>query len=304
MHTTNRENCDGSAVRIDEPFRGGDAITRGLVNRHRLRTHYRTVFPGVYLANSVEATLRHRTVAAWLWSRERAVITGQAAAALHGSKYVDENAPVELIWHNTNTPSGVVTCRDSVGHGETTVLNGMTVSTLARTAFDLGRRGPLDPTVARMDSLLNLSGLSPHEVMQVAARHPGARGLRQLEQVLLLSDAKAESPRETWLRLLLGRATHLPPVRTQVKVYDDRRRFAARVDFAWHDLKIAVEYDGEHHRVDSEEYAKDVQRLERLHALGWIVIRVLKGDSPKNVLVRVEAAFARRSVLLRGEITA
>lgn len=275
-------------------------MAAGRVNRHQLRTGYRPLLPGVYLANSVQATLRHRTLAAWLWSRERAVIAGQAAAAMHGSRYVDDDSPIELIWNNTKTPRGVVVGRESLGPGETTVVDGMTVTTPARTAFDLGRRGALDQTVARVDSVLHVCRLSPHEVMQLVARHPKARGVRQLQKVLLLADPKCESPRETWLRLMFGRATHLPPVRTQVEVHDARGRFIGRVDFAWPELKIAVEYDGEQHRIDSAEYAKDVKRLERLHAAGWIVIRVLKGDSPGDVLARVEAAFGRRSALLLG----
>jgi hypothetical protein len=39
----------------------------------------------------------------------------------------------------------------------------------------------------------------------------------------------------------------------------------------------------------------DVRRLESLERLGWIVVRVVAGDRPAEVVGRVRAALARRS---------
>ena len=54
-----------------------------------------------------------------------------------------------------------------------------------------------------MDALLRATGIGPEKALAIAARHRGARGLRQLETVLGLVDAGAQSPRESWLRLTL-----------------------------------------------------------------------------------------------------
>jgi very-short-patch-repair endonuclease len=43
---------------------------------------------------------------------------------------------------------------------------------------------------------------------------------------------------------------------------------------------VAVEYDGDQHRVDRLQYAKDIRRLERLDRLGWLVVRVIAEDRP------------------------
>ena len=50
----------------------------------------------------------------------------------------------------------------------------------------------------------------------------------------------------------------------------------------WEDIKVAAEYDGDHHRSIRAQYVKDRRRLRRLEELGWIVIRVIDEDRPKR----------------------
>jgi len=57
---------------------------------------------------------------------------------------------------------------------------------------------------------------------------------------------------------------------------------------------VAVEYDGDQHRTDRHQYRKDVSRLQMLERMGWIVIRVLAGEHPMDVLQRIRHALARR----------
>ena len=38
--------------------------------------------------------------------------------------------------------------------------------------------------------------------------------------------------------------------------------------------KVGVEYEGEQHWTDPQQYAEDIERLEFLAAQGWIIIRV------------------------------
>ena len=91
-------------------------------------------------------------------------------------------------------------------------------------------------------------------------------------QVLALADPGAESPRESALRVLLVLAG-LPRPTTQFEVRDDDRRFVARLDLAWPELKIGIEYDGAHHR-DPAQHSRDLRRHNALRARGWIVIQI------------------------------
>ena len=72
----------------------------------------------------------------------------------------------------------------------------------------------------------------------------------------------------------------------------------AFLDMGWPDFKVAVEYDGDHHRKDRRQYVKDIARLQMLEAMGWIVIRVIAEDRPEAWLGRVEEALGRRGFQL------
>jgi very-short-patch-repair endonuclease len=285
--------CDPTVVRpnLAEPFIGSEALAGGLLNQHQLRTRHRPVFPNVYVPSEAQLSLGRRIVAAWLWSGRDATIAGLAAAALHGSAWIDDDAVIELIHARSRAPRGVLTRRDTLLGGEVTCVTGLPITTPARTAFDIGRRYPHRVAVARIDALARATGLQRDAVMSVAKNHPGARGLRKLETVLALVDAGAQSPQETYLRLLLVDAG-LPRPSTQIPVPTDGQTYY--LDMGWEDCMVAVEYDGDHHRTDVMQYRKDIRRLEALARMGWIVIRVTAGDRRAAILRRVHCALDRR----------
>lgn len=274
------------------PFIGSEAMASGALTRHRLRSDHYPLFPGVYLSKAVAPTLDVRTSAAWLWSKRTAVIAGAAASAVHGAKWVDDAVPIELISTNTRPPSGLIIYNDMLLDGEVVRRGGIAVTSLARTGFDVGRRGPHGIAVARLDALCRATGLTAAAIEEVVQDHPGSRGLRQLSRVLGLVDPGAESPKESWLRLLLINAG-LPPPTTQIKVVHGG--WVARLDMGWAELKVAVEYDGDQHRTDRRQYVKDIRRLEMLRELGWIVVRVVAEDRPEDVIRRVSTAFDSRA---------
>ena len=278
-----------------EPFIGTEALACGALNRHQLRTRYRSVFPNVYLPNDVELSLALRIAAAWLWSNRKATIVGAAAAALHGSKWIPDGVPVELIHANTRPPRGVLTRRDALADGETQTIDGRVVTTPERTAFDVGRRGAVHSAVARLDALARATGFKVDDVLRVAKCHPRSPGLRRLEAALDLVDPGSQSPRESYLRLLLIDAG-LPRPQTQMPVSGVDGMPVAYLDLGWEEQMVAVEYNGDQHRTDRRQYVKDIRRLEMLERMGWIVVRVIAEDAPAAILRRVQAALAARSV--------
>ncbi|MGV0626765.1 hypothetical protein [Mycolicibacter minnesotensis] len=274
----------------DEPFVGSEALAAGAVTWHELEKYYTAIAPNVYLDKRVRPTLRHRTEAAWLWSHRQAVVAGTAAAALHGAKWVEDTAPVELIWRNARAPRGVRTRDDLLFDGESQQLAGVVVTTVERTAFDLGRRGPLRQAVARLDALASATHFKIEDVAQLAARHRHTRGLRQLEAALYLVDAGAQSPKETWLRLLLSDAGFPKPA-TQIPVLGEDGFPRYFLDMGWEDIMLAVEYDGDQHRTSRSQFVKDVERLEYLRQAGWTHITVLAEHRACDVIGRVRQAW-------------
>lgn len=270
-----------------QPFIGSESLASGELTRHELRQHYRAIMPNVYLDKNIAPSLRQRTIAAWLWSRREGVIAGLAASALHRAKWIDDHVLVELIWRNPRAPRGVVTRDELLLSDETHLVDGLRVTTPERTAFDLGRREPLRRAVAHLDALAGATDFKADDVLDVADSHRRARGVRRLPRALELVDAGAQSPKETWLRLLLI-AAGFPKPRTQIPVLGLDGFPKYFLDMGWEDIKLALEYDGEQHWTNPRQYAKDIERQEYVAKIGWTVIRVVSQHRDRDVLRRVQ----------------
>jgi Protein of unknown function (DUF559) len=277
---------------MTDVFIGSDAVRDGRLSPYQLRTGYRAIHPNIYLPDWATTSLRTRSEAAWLWSGGRGVLAGLAAAALHGSNWIDDDEPVELIWRNPHSPAGVVTRNQRLGDDEITQVVRLPVTTPARTAYDLARQLPRGKAVARLDALMRATPFSMEDVLLLAKRYPGARGLRRLRTALPIIDGGSASPKETWLRLLLIDA-HLPIPTTQIPVHENWHLVGV-LDLGWEKYQVAVEYDGDQHRTDRRQYVRDQRRLRKLKAMGWIVIRVIAEDTPEDVIRRVREALALR----------
>ena len=277
----------------DRPFVGNEAVTAGLVTKYDLHCKFAPMFPGVYLRPDVEPTLERRARAAWLWSHGEGVIAGLTASALYGAKWVDDSLPIELIWPNARPARGIRTYDYGLAREEFVEFDGMRVTALTCTAFDIGRRRGRLEAVTRLDALGNASRFRVEDVAALAARHRGARNVRRLAGALDSHDPGAESPKETWLRMLVI-DEGFPRPQTQIPVPGPDGQPLYYLDMGWEDLKVAVEYDGEHHRTDRPSYAKDVIRLEYIASVGWLVIRVLAGHRPPDIVRRVRGARASR----------
>ncbi|ORB33903.1 hypothetical protein [Mycobacterium persicum] len=274
------------------PFLGSEALASGALTPYRLRSRYVAIHPDVYVPPGTDLTATTRAHAAWLWSRRRGVIAGHSASALHGAKWVDHRAPARLLYDHRRPPSGILMWSSAVARDEIQLVRGLQVTTPARTALDLACRNPVGTAVAAIDSLARATRLRVAEAELLTERYHGYRNIRRARTALKLVDAGAESPRETWLRLLLIDAGY-PPPKTQIAVYGEYGEVVAELDMGWEHIKVAVEYEGDHHRTDRRQFNRDIARVEALTELGWIVVRVTVEDVPGGILRRVAVAWAR-----------
>lgn len=268
-----------------------EALASGAVTRRELARDYSRLFRNVYVRTGEKLTAKDRAVAAWLWSGRSATLAGLSAAAVQGSRYVDPSAPAELIRAHRRAPEGIQVHSDSVSDGDIRRLGALSVTTPARTAFDLGRRMSLVDAVIQIDALLNATGCSVDDVLAVARRNPGARGVRSAVTALSVADAGAESPPETTTRLMIM-AAGLPRPETQIPVQESGCVY--RLDMGWRDPLVAVEYDGQQHWTDPVQRAHDIERLEFLASLGWTIIRVSwtqLRNQPQTVINRAAKAL-------------
>ncbi|WP_204815065.1 endonuclease domain-containing protein [Mycobacterium riyadhense] len=275
------------------PFIGSEAVRNGSLRPHQLRSGYTRVFPDVYIPRThQELTLREKAVAEWLWSHRQGVLAGLTAASWHGSKWIDEHLPMELIWSNARPPRGIQTFDVTLQPNEFYLVNGLPVTTPQRTAYDIGRRKPIGTAIAYLDALMGATGVKAHEVAEIAEQ--------QLDSALELVDTGSQSLKETWLRLLLIRAG-LPRPKIQIPVLTKDGAQVYYLDMGWEGLKVAVEYDGEHHRLNRGQYTRDVRRSEALERLGWLIIRVVVTDRPGEIIRRVRDALEFRASKLRTD---
>lgn len=192
--------------------------------------------------------------------------------------------------------------RGLVGHQrelpetDVVVVGGLRVTSVERTFLDLAELLDVPRLVAVGDRLIwrGAPKLQKAALAQAVAAADGRRSVRTAKQALELMDDGAESPKESELRLLLVGAG-FGPFRTNLELRDSRGRFVARVDLALAELRIAVEYEGDHHR-DSAQWRKDIARRRRIEALGWIYIPVTQADldDPSNLLSDLASAVVLR----------
>lgn len=279
---------------MTEPFLGRAAVRAGELTKHQLLTRYRAIFRNVYVPNDVAMTADLKARAAWLFAGPDAVLAGVSAAALHGTKWLDVDAPAVIVRQEKHGPPGLTIHSYQLDSDDICIRRGMRVTTPARTAFDIGRLLPEARSVPILDALLNATKLDTIDVEKLALNRTGMRGIRQLTKALKLTDGGAESPQETRLRLALI-AGGLPAPEAQIEFFDECGAAYIRADMGWRQWKVIVEYDGVQHWADARQRAWDIERIAILESLGWTVIRV-----SAVLLRRPDAVVARVRDRLRA----
>lgn len=105
------------------------------------------------------------------------------------------------------------------------------------------------------------------------------RGRETCRKALGLVVAGSASPKETQLRLCLY-AHGLQPFVTNYTVPDiaTDNGGAITLDLADPELRIGIEYDGDHHRTDKNQWRRDTNKRMQLSALGWSIVSVTQLD--------------------------
>ncbi len=126
------------------------------------------------------------------------------------------------------------------------------------------------------------------------------RGLALCRDAIELVRPGTDSPMETQLRLIIV-DSRLPEPLVNVPAMDTAGRFLALPDLSYPELKIAIEYDGDHHRTDPTTWRRDVERRQLLEDTGWLIITATADDvirHPERLITRIRAAIRQRRILL------
>ncbi|MFP5072665.1 endonuclease domain-containing protein [Pseudonocardia nantongensis] len=240
-----------------------------------------------------------------------AALAGWAAAEMLGAACAPRRAPVEVlvvrgrrraqpglrVRHAQVPPAEIASgVRIPVPGRRRRFVPGRTVTTTSavRAAFDLARVEDRVDAVIALDALSRIGGFAPAAVLDLATRHPGQRGAARLGGRIALASPLAESPMETRVRLALHDHGVRPPVlQHPVGEY--------RIDLAYPDLLLGIEYDGGHH-LTPEQARDDLARQAFLTARGWEILRPeahIVLHRPEYVAGLVRYRLARRDARFR-----
>jgi hypothetical protein len=263
---------------LDGAFRGTDAVRGGLLTVDQLRSSaWRRLFRDVYAHRDLRVTHEVRAVAAASLVVPDSVVTGCSAAVLWGVDLVGDMDEVELTVPPGRAAvrmKGIRLRRAGLRAADVERRRGVLSSTPEATACRVAASLAHEDAVVVVDQLVEAAIVDLEAIRHVAARMRGP-GAARARAVSAAADGLAQSPQETRLRLLIG-TSGLPAPIAQYRVVHEGRR-VARVDFAWPERKVAVEYDGLWH-AEPGQFAKDRRRLNRLREAGWTVVFVTAAD--------------------------
>jgi hypothetical protein len=277
------------------PFLGSAAVAAGLVTPSRLRSsRFRRLFRGVYLDHS--ATVDHQVLCrgAALLLPPGAALSHRSAASLYNARMLTRDQPVEATVPGGLRPQpGLRTVQSPLAPDDRTRRSGLPVTSPLRTAFDLARGKDLMAAVIGMDALLHQRVVKPDALHAYIEEHAGWQGINAARRALGLARPLVESPMETRLRLTVM-AGGLPEPSVQHEVFDHGGHLVARLDLAYPGQRVALEYDGDHHR-ERDTFQRDAVRLNRLHLMGWTVLRFTADDvlrNPDRMLAQIRTALS------------
>jgi len=180
---------------------------------------------------------------------------------------------------------------------------GLPVSDAVSTWCQLGTVLGHDDLVAAGDYLVRIPRIQepgecrpfarPDDLAAVAAAHRGP-GTRALRAAAALVREGADSRRETLLRLLLLRAG-LPEPELNQEIFGSSGDSLGYADILYRKQGVIVEYDGDQHRVDYDQFEKDAVRLDSFRRVVREVIQVRKKglyEGREDTVARVRRALA------------
>jgi hypothetical protein len=173
--------------------------------------------------------------------------------------------------------------------------DGLYVTTVTRTWLDLATNLALEDLVAVADAALRRRLVTVDQLTTAVDSWWRRPGVALLRTALPLVEPATDSPMETRLRLLLVLGGLPVPVANRDVIVDGA--WLARPDLSYPELRIAIEYDGDHHRVERGQWQSDIARRRLLEDAGWVVLVFTADDVLKfgrETVRRVGAAVRAR----------
>ena len=194
--------------------------------------------------------------------------------------------------------------RGVLGPDDVEERNGVRISTAARSALELTTIVGVEAGLVAVNRLLHAGEMTLEEFSEQVKKHAYWPGSLTANVVVRLADGRLESVGEDRF-LFFVYQQGLPVPEPQLEIRDEQGRLIGRVDFAWPELGVFVEFDGrtkyQKYRRDGESLEDFLMREKRREELvclltGWTCIRISWQDMsrPERLAARIRRMLASR----------
>jgi len=270
-------------------------LTAGQVRRKIASGQWQVVIGPVLALRGMAITPRVRDLAVAL-AAPAAVLSASSAARCHGIDVPDRRTWLTVGRHGRSRLPGVEVWHEDLPESDAEMIDGVLVTTRARTIFDCLRN--LDDAAADtlLDRALQQRWITFDDLTARVVRFAGRRGVNHLVRIVRRAVPGARSVAE---RLLITelRAAHIRGWKANLPIHD-RQGLIGEIDLAFDGIKLAVEMDGRAWHSAADRFQRDRERQNRLVAAGWTVLRYTWFDlthRPDHVIAEIQRMIRKLS---------
>ena len=273
-------------------------MTPSAISRRIASGAWQRLFPRVYWVGRGEPPWETRALALVLWGGRGCALSHETAAALWKLEGFRPSQFVLTTPRSARSPGPDVRIhRAALTPRDVSTLDGIAVTSVARTVLDLSAGHPDAVVEAALDEVLCRKLVTPAQLRWfVRSLGPkGPAGTKRLRRLLSRREPSAASEsaleRRVW-RLLVQSGLPAPVAQHVVR---DGSDFVARVDFAYPAHRVAIEVDGYRWHSGRAAWARDLRRRNRLTELGWLVLHVTHADlteRPDEIVKRIRRVLS------------
>jgi hypothetical protein len=227
-----------------------------------------------------------------------AVASHQTAARVHGIVVPDGRWPehITVARNERRIRRRELICHGSaLAQGDVEFREGVPVTTAVRSLLDMSAEVPRLNAVWAIDDAVHRGIVSTDQIAVSLSARPGGRGDGAIKLRVAESDGRAESILETAGRLALKDAGIMLPT-AQHEVFDGGE-LVARLDGAYPEWRLGIEFDGIAVHGAPRALFRDRQRQNRLLHLGWTLLRFTWWDvvhDPAGFVAAVQRGLVRQ----------
>lgn len=267
-------------------------VSRGTVQRYLRRGQIVKIWPGIYSEPNPNRTIRLNGLD--LRCGETVAICLGTAAAVYGfdTEETDRLHVLNPVGCRLRDGAGLVVHRRN--GAPLTSHRRRLLTAPAWTAVEVARGLERPRALATLDTALRSGACDSLELLAAAEVQAGRRNVAVVRDLIPLARPGAESPMESEARLVMLDGG-LPEAVLQYEIVDRDGRLW-RVDFAWPEQRLIVEYDGFDYHSSPADLLRDRQKRAALQELDWRVPSIVSDDvrrHPEALLRRIDGQLSR-----------